>query len=51
MGRTAIWFHLYLSLLELPLLIVYWNMTELQYQSIMVVIVFNQQGQMLLKPE
>jgi hypothetical protein len=40
-----------MSLLELPLLIVYWNMTELQYQSIMVVIVFNQQGQMLLKPE
>jgi hypothetical protein len=40
-----------MSLRELPLLIVYWNMTELQYQSIMVVIVFNQQGQMLLKPE
>jgi hypothetical protein len=40
-----------MSLLELPLLIVYWNMAELQYQSIMVVIVLNQQGQMLLKPE
>jgi hypothetical protein len=40
-----------MSLLELPLLIVYWNMTELQYQSIIVIIVFNQQGQMLLKPE
>jgi hypothetical protein len=40
-----------MSLLELPLLIVYWNMTELQYQSIVVIIVFNQQGQMLLKPE
>jgi len=40
-----------MSLLELPLLIVYWNITELQYQSIIVIIVFNQQGQMLLKPE
>jgi hypothetical protein len=40
-----------MSLLELPLLIVYWKMTELQYPSIMVTIVFNQQGQMLLKPE
>jgi hypothetical protein len=40
-----------MSLLELPLLIVYWNMTELQYQSIIVIIVFNQQGQMLLKPD
>jgi len=40
-----------MSLLGLPLLIVYWNMTELQYQSIIVIIVFNQQGQMLLKPE
>jgi hypothetical protein len=40
-----------MSLRELPLLIVYWNMTELQYQSTMVVIVFNQLGQMLLKPE